>query len=163
MEKLVRLNLGVIRGESRNSRAGKAISKAKEKVRKRTKKEDVRISNTLNEKIWARGVEKPPKSLEVQLVEKDDHVLVTVPESEEVVEGEEREETVEESEEESEEERKFDSIPEDVRDTLSEGTIGEGKDAVKEMNKADFELLLEFEKSHKNRKGMKKFLESNMR
>ncbi|MFP4115972.1 MAG: hypothetical protein ACLFTQ_02105 [Candidatus Aenigmatarchaeota archaeon] len=38
------------------------------------------------------------------------------------------------------------------------GTIAEAKEEIEEMDKPDFELLLETEKQNKDRKGMKKYL-----
>lgn len=42
------------------------------------------------------------------------------------------------------------------------GTIGEGKEAIDDMENPDFDLLLEIEEENKDRKGMKEFIESQM-
>lgn len=82
-------------------------------------------------------------------------------------EPEEKEDTGEEETEEEEigeetsEDETYD-LPEDVVETFEEGTIGEGKEAAKELGKQEFEKLLNFEEAHQNRKGMTKFLRSNM-
>lgn len=86
----------------------------------------------------------------------------TVEEAEEEIEAEEEEaEEVAEEEEEAEEAETYD-LPEDVIDTFRNGTIGDGKDAARDLGKQEFEKLLNFEEAHQNRKGMKKFLKSNM-
>lgn len=53
-------------------------------------------------------------------------------------------------------------LPDDIVTVFREGTIPDGKDAAKELGKQEFEKLLNFEEAHQNRKGMKKFLRSNM-
>ncbi len=53
-------------------------------------------------------------------------------------------------------------LPDDVIETFEEGTIAEGKEAGKELGKQELEKLLNFEEAHQNRKGMKKWLRSNM-
>lgn len=89
----------------------------------------------------------------------------TADEAEEEVEAEEveAEEAIDEAEQEAEEaaEETYD-LPDDVVETFRNGTIDDGKDAAKELGKQEFEKLLNFEEAHQNRKGMKKFLRSNM-
>lgn len=53
-------------------------------------------------------------------------------------------------------------LPDDVIAVFEDGTIGDGKDAAQDLGKDAFEKLLNFEEAHQNRKGMKKFLRSNM-
>ncbi|MDY6762095.1 MAG: hypothetical protein SVY41_03525 [Candidatus Nanohaloarchaea archaeon] len=53
-------------------------------------------------------------------------------------------------------------LPDDVVETFEDGTIGDGKEAAKELGKQELEKLLNFEEAHQNRKGMKKWLRSNM-
>lgn len=160
MMEVYRINISKSRASSRKNRGGKAVRVLKNEVSRVSGVSDVRISNNLNERIWTNGG-KPPKYLDVQLIEEDDHVIADVADSD--YEKEEKAEKSEESEPEKEEEENSYDIPEDVQDVLMNGSIDEGKDAVKEMNKADFEKILNFEKAHKNRKGMKKFLRSNSR
>lgn len=70
-------------------------------------------------------------------------------------------ETEEPDEEEESGEETYD-LPDDVVETFRDGTIDEGKDAARDLGKDAFEKLLNFEEAHQNRKGMKKFLRSNM-
>lgn len=168
MDDTVRLDLGKVRGTSRKKKANKAVSEVRRLVSRRTGEDDVRVSPRLNEALWDRGATSPPSSIDVQLLDREDHVRVE-PADVELEQTQEDvsqdEETADEPEDETgdEDDRTFDAIPEEVRETLREGTIDEGKEAVQEMNKADFEVLLDFEEKHKNRKGMKAFLRSNMR
>ena len=164
MSESYRINIGKARASSRKKRAGKAVRVLKKRISRISGFSDVRISNGLNEKIWSKGG-KPPKHLDVQLIEEEDHVIADVAGAEhekKVAEAEPEKAEKDEEPEEEEEENAYD-IPEEVQEVLKTGSISDGKDAVKEMNKADFEKLLNFEKAHKNRKGMKKFLRSNSR
>ncbi len=163
------ITLQKARAASRKNKAKKAVKEIKQQVKKHTDYKDVRVSNGLNETIWSEGAANPPRTVEVQLIDLEDHVLVETAdfeeEVEEKVESQETEE-VEDIEEEKEVEDVKESqgdIPEEVREVLEDGTISEGKEAVQSMNKADFEELLNFEERNQNRKGMKKFLRSNMR
>lgn len=169
----VRINISKAKASPRKKRAGKAVRILKKEVERRTGVSDVRITNGLNEKIWEKGG-KPPKMLDVQFLEEEDYLLVGLAEAdlekrtEEPVEEKVEEETegteeIEEVEEIEEKEEETYDLSEEVIEVFKEGTIAQGKEKVKEMNKADFEKLLNFEKAHQNRKGMKKFLRSNMR
>ncbi len=86
----------------------------------------------------------------------------TAEEAEQEIEAEEEEAEEAAEAEEAEEESETYDLPEDVIDTLRNGTIGDGKEAARQLGKQDFEKLLNFEEAHQNRKGMKKFLKSNM-
>jgi len=169
MDDTVRLNLSKVRGTSSRKKANKAVSEVRRLVTQRTGAEDVRVSPRLNEALWDRGASSPPRSVDVQLLEYDDHVRVEPADvelsetQEDVSQDTEQADEPTDDEAGDEDDRTFGAIPEDVRETLREGTIDEGKEAVQELNKADFEVLLDFEEKHKNRKGMKAFLRSNMR
>ncbi|MDY6769217.1 MAG: 50S ribosomal protein L31e [Candidatus Nanohaloarchaea archaeon] len=86
-------------------------------------------------------------------------------------EAEEDTESVEDSDESEDEEGEAEDeesgdetydLPDDVVETFEDGTIGDGKEAAKELGKQELEKLLNFEEAHQNRKGMKKWLRSNM-
>jgi hypothetical protein len=87
---------------------------------------------------------------------------------EEAVEEEPEEAAVEEEETGGEEDAGEDSgeetydLSDDIIAVFEDGTIGDGKEAAKELGKSEFEKLLNFEEAHQNRKGMKKWLRSNM-
>lgn len=53
-------------------------------------------------------------------------------------------------------------LPDNVIATFQDGNIGEGKEAAKELGKDAFEKLLNVEEENQDRKGMKKWLRSNM-
>lgn len=171
MERMT-IGLGKVRGSSQHQKAGKAINEIKREVSRHTDVADVRITNNLNEQVWQRGASKPPRRVEVELLDMEEFILVDTAEgeaqetavTEEQLEAVDEEETEDTSgEEDADQENDQYDIPEDVKETLREGTIDDGKEAVKGLNKTDMDSLLAFEEKHKNRKGMKQFLESNKR
>lgn len=70
----------------RKERTGRAVREIKKFMRKQTDKE-IKVDQDLNEKIWKRGAQKPPSSVEVRLVDEEDRVLIQPLEKE--VSGEE--------------------------------------------------------------------------
>ncbi|MFB6294747.1 MAG: hypothetical protein ABEI97_03230, partial [Candidatus Nanohaloarchaea archaeon] len=74
---------------------------------------------------------------------------------------EESSESEDEAEDEDSDDETYD-LPDDVVATFEDGTIDDGKEAAKELGKQELEKLLNFEEAHQNRKGMKKWLRSNM-
>ena len=74
---------------SRKRRAKKAINLLRKFAQRHMKTEDVRISEGVNQLIWSRGAEKPPKKITVLMrKDKDRIVRVMLPEE---VEKEEKE------------------------------------------------------------------------
>jgi len=61
----------------RKERASKAIRIIRDFICRHMKAESIRISNEVNELIWKRGIEKPPRKLRVVAV-KDKEGTVTV-------------------------------------------------------------------------------------
>lgn len=68
----------------RTKRAKRAITEIKEYISRHMKveKDKVWIDTLLNEKIWERGIQKPPKKLRVKAVKFEELVEVSLPEEE---------------------------------------------------------------------------------
>lgn len=62
---------------SRTRRAKKAISLIRKFAQRHMKGEEVRISNGVNELVWSRGAEKPPRRITV-LIRKDENGIIHV-------------------------------------------------------------------------------------
>ena len=64
----------------RTSRAPKAVKLVREYVAKHRKAdiEDIWIDKEVNEKIWARGIEKPPNKITLKVAWIDDEDLIEV-------------------------------------------------------------------------------------
>lgn len=76
-ERIITLNMRKVWIRPRKKRASRALRVLRENVKKQMKVEDVRISNEVNEAIWSRGAEKPPRKVEVKAVkDKDGNVIV---------------------------------------------------------------------------------------
>ena len=67
-------------GTPRGKRAPRAVRVLKEYVKRHMKVEDVILSNEINEQIWARGINKPPRNLRIRAVkDKEGKVIVYPP------------------------------------------------------------------------------------
>lgn len=130
---------------SRNSRAKKAMSILRSELEKR--EGNVSISGEINSKIWERGASNPPSSIEVQISETSGQKKAFLADGKE-----ETSEEVQESEERTE-------LEEDYSEVVS-GTVSEAKDKIRELDNPDYEALLEAEKSGKDRKTLKEFIEN---
>ncbi len=61
----------------RNKRAKKAVKIIREFIERHVKAKEVKIDQKLNEKIWERGIQKPPRRVKVK-VKKDEEGVATV-------------------------------------------------------------------------------------
>ncbi|MFB6292203.1 MAG: hypothetical protein ABEI58_02305 [Candidatus Nanohaloarchaea archaeon] len=161
------VNLSRARSFSRKKRAQKAMKILQEKLEER-EGEDVSVSPEVNAKIWERGAEKPPATLEVEVTEAGGRKVALLPGAEPETEEPEPEEVEEEQEQEEdeepaeEEESEDEDEADDEYDDILSGTVGEAKDAIKELDSPDYERLLELEEDGKDRKTLKQFIENQM-
>lgn len=157
MTEVMTINLSKTRAASQNRKAKAAVSEIKNHVAQHTGHEDIRIDNRLNEQLWSNGASNPPGSVDVRLVEEDDHLRLEAPDLEPA-----RSPTPTTTEDQTKD-RSFNQLPDDVQETLEDETIPDGKEALDGISADELELALKFEKQHKNRKGMKTFIRSNLR
>jgi large subunit ribosomal protein L31e len=68
----------------RNKRSKRAMNTIREFVAKHTKSYDVKVSQKINEKVWTRGIHKPPAKIRVK-VSKDSKGVVNVMLPEEIM------------------------------------------------------------------------------
>ena len=136
---------------SRQNRAKKAVSVLRESF-----DEEVKISGELNESIWSKGIENPPSKVTVEL---ENGMLYPAESFEDTTE---QESTETEETDETQEDSAEDQTSEEERDysEVVDGTIGDVKDAVTEMEDPDYEALLEAEEAGKDRKTLKEWLEN---
>lgn len=163
MSEVMTISLSKPRVAGRNKKVKAAINEIKDHVQQHTGESDIRIDNRLNEHLWKDGAANPPGSIDVRLVEQDDHLRLEVPDMEAASPAPSTEQTEETTDEEETKDRSFDQLPDDVVETLEDGTIPDGKDALEGVSADELELALKFEKQHKNRKGMKTYIRSNLR
>ncbi|MEM4311317.1 MAG: 50S ribosomal protein L31e [Nitrososphaerales archaeon] len=64
----------------RKRRTERAINIIKEFALKHSKAEEVKIDTKLNELLWLRGIEKPPRKITVKMVKEDNTVTVSLAE-----------------------------------------------------------------------------------
>ncbi|WP_455285344.1 50S ribosomal protein L31e [[Eubacterium] cellulosolvens] len=63
----------------RGKRTPRASRILRDFVRRHMKTEDVRISNEVNEELWARGIKKPPRQMKVRLVKDKEGKVIVYP------------------------------------------------------------------------------------
>ena len=71
-ERVYVVPLGKTRATSRRKRAPRAIRLIREFARRHMKAEEVKIAPELNEYIWSRGIEKPPRKVRVRMAKYED-------------------------------------------------------------------------------------------
>ena len=76
-ERILVVNLKKLAWVPRAKRAPRAVRLLRSTVHRATKAEEVKVSNEVNELIWSKGIEKPPRRVKVKLV-KDEEGRVTV-------------------------------------------------------------------------------------
>lgn len=103
---------------------------------------DIKLDPRINEKIWEKGIQKPPSSVRVRVIEREGKTVC-----------EPVEKKIKKKEKSKKQER------EKYEEILSK-TIKEGKEEIKKLKSPDYDLLLEVEKKTKDRKGMKQFLKA---
>ena len=59
-------------------RAPRAIRKIREFLRRHTKCEVIKLDNSINEKVWERGISKIPSRIRVKVIREDDNVVKAV-------------------------------------------------------------------------------------
>ncbi len=70
----------VINKSVRTKRAPRAIKKIREFIKRHMKVEEVKIENSINEKIWERGIEKPPARIRVKVIKEENVAIVSLAE-----------------------------------------------------------------------------------
>ena len=76
-ERLFTINFRMVWITPRKKRAARAIKVMKEYMKRHMKAEDIIISNEINEQVWSKGIEKPPRKLRVRAVkDKENRVIV---------------------------------------------------------------------------------------
>ncbi|MEM3521927.1 MAG: 50S ribosomal protein L31e [Candidatus Bathyarchaeia archaeon] len=63
----------------RGKRAPRVIRMLKDFVKRHTKSEEVLISNEINELIWARGIQKPPRKLRIKVIKDKEGKTIVYP------------------------------------------------------------------------------------
>lgn len=120
--------------------------------------EEVSISPEVNARIWEDGVERPPAKLEVETEQTENGIRAVLPGTE--AETEVKEQPSDESKE--EETEGSESSGEAEYDEIVSGTVGEAKEAIRDLEDPDYQALLEAEENNKDRKTLKEFIESQM-
>ncbi len=107
----------------RTKRAKKAISVIDEFLQRHMKSEDVKIGKSINESVWARGIQKPPRRLRVHATLESGVVYaelvgtdISKPSAEEIKKKEKKVEQKKEKIKEERKERKKKTIQEEIKE-----------------------------------------------
>ncbi|MEM2123197.1 MAG: 50S ribosomal protein L31e [Candidatus Bathyarchaeia archaeon] len=76
-ERIVTMNLKELVRVPRRQRAPRAIKLIRAQAKRIMKAEEVKVSNEVNEELWSKGIEKPPRRITVKLV-KDEEGRITI-------------------------------------------------------------------------------------
>jgi large subunit ribosomal protein L31e len=147
---LYTINLSRARSKGRNKRAKKASSLLREEL-ERQEGEAISVSNEVNQKIWSRGASKPPRKIDVEVVESDDGLWAVLSDKKQLSDTSE-----DESEEDSDEQEYTES---DYEEAL-EGKVSEAQEAIEDFEDPNYDKLIQLEEDGKNRKTLLDFLES---
>ena len=71
-ERIYTIPLKAVKKAPRWKRSNRAIALIREYLMKHTKSEYILIDTTINEKVWARGSQKPPSKIRVKVTEEED-------------------------------------------------------------------------------------------
>ncbi|MCX6660836.1 MAG: 50S ribosomal protein L31e, partial [Candidatus Bathyarchaeota archaeon] len=67
-EKFYTVNLRDLWAAPKDKRAPKAVRTLREFVKRHMKVDNVKVSNEINQEIWARSIQKPPRKLKIRAV-----------------------------------------------------------------------------------------------
>ncbi|MBR9682483.1 MAG: 50S ribosomal protein L31e [Candidatus Aenigmarchaeota archaeon] len=73
-EKIYTIPLGDVYIGPKTKRAKKAIGKIRSYLTRHMKAETIKIGDTLNRTIWARGIQKPPRKIRIHAIKENDIV-----------------------------------------------------------------------------------------
>lgn len=149
---LYTINLSRARSKGRNKRAKKAASLLREEL-ERQEGEEISVSNEVNRKIWSRGASKPPRKIDVEIVEADDGLWA-------VLSDKSQKQLSDTSEDESEEDSDEEDYTEADYEEALDGTVSEAQEAIEDFEDPDYDKLIQLEEDGKNRKTILDFLES---
>ncbi|MEA1992844.1 MAG: 50S ribosomal protein L31e [Euryarchaeota archaeon] len=71
-ERIYTIPLRKAKRASRKKRSAKAVKVLKDFLRRHTKTENIQLDAALNEKVWERGIEKPPAKLRIRVKKEGD-------------------------------------------------------------------------------------------
>ncbi len=82
-ERILTVPLRITKSVPRTQRAKRAVKAIKEHVmmHMKAKEEDIWVDPKINEAVWSRGIQKPPKNIRVKVIRFEDELVeVSLPE-----------------------------------------------------------------------------------
>jgi len=78
MERIYTIPLREVFNAPQPRRANKAVKVVRDFLAKHMKTDDVRLDASLNEALWERGREKPPRKVKVKAIKEEDRVVASL-------------------------------------------------------------------------------------
>jgi large subunit ribosomal protein L31e len=78
-ERILVVNMKQLVRVPRTQRAPRASRLLQSIIARVTKANEVKISNEVNEILWSRGIEKPPRKIKVKLVKDEEGIVTAFP------------------------------------------------------------------------------------
>lgn len=78
-ERILVVNMKQLVRVPRTQRAPRASRLLQSIIARATKANEVKISNEVNEILWSRGIEKPPRKIKVKLVKDEEGIVTAFP------------------------------------------------------------------------------------
>jgi large subunit ribosomal protein L31e len=124
-EKIFNIPLREVFDKERTKRGRNASVFVREFLIKHMKSDDVKIGKSINDAIWKRGIQKPPRKVRVHVVKEDDIVYaeligveIKTPSKEEMKKKKEKKEEKEKKIKEERKERKKKTIQEEIEEEV---------------------------------------------
>ena len=141
-EKIFTIPLRDVFEKERTHRAKIASEIVREFLMKHMKTENIRIGKSINENIWSRGIQKPPRKVRIHALKEGDIVYaellgieIKAPSAEEVKKKKEKKEEKEKKIKEERKERKKKTIQEEIEE--ESGKKAEKVEEIKEEKKEE--------------------------
>ncbi len=145
-EKIFTIPLRKAFRSERTTRAKKAMSLIKDFLERHMKAEEIKIGKSINDSVWSRGIQKPPRRVRIHATKEGDVVFAELlgveikkPTAEDVKKREEKEEKKEEKIKEERKERKKKTLEEEIKEEKEKAEHGreEKKEEPKEKVKSE--------------------------
>lgn len=145
-EQIYTIPLGKAYDYKRTKRAIRAVDLLREFAFRHSKAQEIIISMNVNEFIWARSIQKPPRKIKVKIVKKGEVANVYLPD-EKIVE-----EKPVETKKAVKEEKKEETKPKEVKEEKIKEVKTEKKTATKEEKPIETKKAVKEEKKEENKK-----------
>jgi len=149
-EKIFTIPLRASFDSQRTSRSKKATDIVRNYLERYTKAKNIKIGSSINEVIWGRGIQKPPRNVRVHVLKKEDTVYaeligveIKTPSEKQLKEKEKKKEEKEKKIKEERKERRKMTIQEEIKEESGKALPKEIKKEEAKLEKTEDEIKKE--------------------